>query len=117
MSDCCSINKDVEPEPKRHVCPKNGKQYHEVPFATVLHHVKQPWIHAPKQQSYYYCYDPDCDVVYFGKDNLMILKDQLRTKVGVKETAEDALICYCFDISKAQAQSNEQAKALEISKQ
>jgi len=114
MSDCRSNNRDVDPQPKRHVCPKNGKQYHEVSFSTVLHHVKEPWKHVPKEQTYYYCFDPDCDVVYFGIDNSTILKNQLRTKVGVKESGEDGLICYCFDISKAQAQTSEQAKVFVI---
>ena len=114
MSDCCTNNKDVEQQPRRHVCPKNGKQYLEVPYGTVLHHVKEPWKQAPKEQAYYYCDDPECDVVYFGIDNSTLLKGQLRTKIGVKETSEDALICYCFDVSKAQALTSEQAKAFVI---
>lgn len=114
MSDCCAPNKEVEPHPKRHVCPGNGKQFLEVPYSTVIHHVRSPWTLSPKKQVYYFCDDPNCDVVYFGIDNSKILKDQLRTKVGIKETSEDALICYCFGVSKLDAQINEQAKAFVI---
>jgi len=73
--------------------------------------IKEPWNLTFKQQTYYFCSDPDCDVVYFGSDNSSIHKDQLRTKVGIKETSDDALICYCFDVSRTTAQANEKAKA------
>jgi len=111
MSDCCSDNKKSEQHPKRHVCPNNGNSYFEVPFETVLHHIKQPWEFALKEQAYYFCEDPNCDVVYFGVDNSIVKKEQLRTIVGIKVPAEDALICYCFGVSKAQAKTNNQAKA------
>ena len=114
MSDCCSLKKQVAQHPKRHVCPKNGKQYLEVPYGTVLHHAKTPWKLAPKEQAYYFCDDPNCDVVYFGSDDSAIRKDQLRTKVGVKETSDEVLICYCFGVSKSQAKSDKQAKAFVI---
>lgn len=116
MSDCCFSKKEVENRPRRHVCPENGKRYIEVPYSTVLHHVKAPWKLAPKEQAYYFCEDPNCDVVYFGVDNKIIPKDQLRTKVGIKEMFDEALICYCFDILKSDAQANAQAKAFVIEK-
>ena len=116
MSDCCSSKKEVQQHAKRHVCPENGAQYLEVPYSTVLHHIKEPWKLALKEQAYYFCDDPHCEVVYFGIDKSIIRKDQLRTKVGIKETSEDALICYCFGVTKAQALTNEQAKAFVIEK-
>lgn len=114
MSDCCSTNKESEQHPKKHVCPVNGKQYLEVPYGTVLHHVNKPWDLAPKEQSYYFCDDPDCDVVYFGIDNSTIKKNQLRTQIGIKETSEDAMTCYCFGVSKAEAKTDNKAKAFVI---
>lgn len=114
MSDCCLADNESEQHPKRHVCPENNKPYLEVPFGTVLHHVKTPWELALKEQAYYFCDDPNCDVVYFAVDNSTIKKDQLRTQVGIKETDEDALICYCFGVSKAQAKTHEQVKAFVI---
>ena len=111
MPDYCSSNQETNQTPKRYKCPRNHKQYLEVPFSTVLHHVKEPWHLNLKEQAYYYCDDPHCEVVYFGLDDTTITKSMLRTKVGIKETAEDTLICYCFDITKAEAKSNKQAKA------
>lgn len=114
MSECCSSNKEVEQPPKRYVCPENGQQYLEVPYSTVLHHVKEPWKLALKEQAYYFCDDPDCDVVYFGIDDFTIRKNQLRTNIGIKETSEDALICYCFGVSKLEAKTNKQVKEFVI---
>lgn len=114
MSNCCSSQQTTKQSSKRHCCPINGKQYLEVPYGTVLHHVKEPWKLALKEQAYYFCDDPHCDVVYFGIDGSTLLKNQLRTKVGVKETSEDTLICYCFGISKAEAKANVQAKTFVV---
>lgn len=114
MSDCCSSTKDTTQIPKRHICPKNGTQYHEVPYRTVLHHVKAPWDLSLTEQHYYFCDDPNCVVVYFGLDNTTITKSMLRTKVGIKETADDTLICYCFGVTKADAISNKRAKSFVV---
>ena len=114
MSDCCSTNKESEQYPKRHVCPNNGKAYLEVPYGTVLHHIKSPWELALKEQVYYYCDDPQCDVVYFGIDDSVVSKHQVRTKIGVKEPSNDTFICYCFGVSKFVAQINNKAKEFVI---
>jgi len=110
MSDCCSSNTLTKNHPKKHTCPMDGKQHTEVPYNTVLHHIKQPWKSPPKEQPYYFCDDPDCNVVYFGLDNATIEKEQLRTVVGIKEKSEQALICYCYGVSKKEAQTNSHAK-------
>ena len=110
MSDCCQHTQ----HPKRFTCPANGKAYLEVSLATVLHHLKTPWIQTPKQQNYYFCDDPQCDVVYFGSDGSTYEKSQLRTKVGVKEISADSLICYCFGVTRSEAQSNELTKAFVV---
>ena len=114
MSNCCSSKKEAEQHPKRHVCPINGKPYLEVPFNTVLHHVQAPWKLMPIEQAYYFCEDPECDVVYFGYDNSTIFKEQLRTRVGIKESSDEALICYCFGVSKLEARTDERTKTFVV---
>lgn len=114
MSNCCSKSNRNHQNAKRHTCPESNKEYGEVPYKTILHHVKEPWNLALKEQAYYFCSDPDCDVIYFAYDNSTLRKNQLRTKVGIKEKSDDALICYCFDVSRATAQDNEKAKAFVI---
>jgi hypothetical protein len=49
-------------------------------------------------QRYYFCTDPDCEVVYFGADDCILRCDDLRTGVGQKSRAPDRTLCYCFDI-------------------
>lgn len=95
MSDCCNSNTSLPPVA---VCPVNGQQYSAVSLRTVLHQIRQPWQQRLTAQRYYFCDDPDCEVVYFGNDQHVILRHQLRQIVGQKSTAPDKPICYCFDI-------------------
>jgi len=77
----------------------NGKEYKEVSEKTILHHIKEPWHWKGKDQRYYFCDDPDCNVVYFGQDDSVIEKSDVRTRVGIKEKSGDALVCYCFGVT------------------
>lgn len=110
MSECCASNQCKQQNSRRHICPENGKAYLGVPYKTVLHHVKEPWKLDLLKQSYYFCDDPSCDVVYFGSNNSTINKTLIRTKIGIKENSEDSLVCYCFGVSKLVAQSSKLAR-------
>lgn len=103
MQDCCATTAS----PKQYHCPINGKPYKSVSTSTILHHINEPWNWHNKQQGYYFCEDPNCEVVYFGEDKSIINKSSLRTKVGLKESDPKSLICYCFGVSKAEASSPE----------
>jgi hypothetical protein len=110
MSDCCSTSCTPKSYPKKHTCPANGKDYGQVSSTTIKHHIKAPWSWNEKEQGYYFCSDPDCSVVYFGQDNSVIEKALLRTEVGIKEKSEQALICYCFGVTKSEAEANPLAR-------
>ena len=84
MSDCCSKSCSSNEVHETHRCPVNGKVYKGVSEKTILHHINEPWQWEDKQQNYYFCDDPECDVVYFGQDNSVIKKSELRNIVGVK---------------------------------
>ncbi len=101
MNKCCSQKDTTEHYPKSHHCPVNGESYASVKRKTLLHHVSQPWLCSLPEQGYYFCSNPDCDVVYFGQDNTVVHKSELRTDVGQKSHDRDAAICYCFGVSKA----------------
>lgn len=105
MSDCCST-RPTGCFPKRHTCPANGKAYALVPSSTIKHHIKAPWSWNEKNQGYYFCSDPDCEVVYFGQDDSVIEKSSLRSEVGTKETSENALVCYCYGVTRSEAKNN-----------
>jgi Zinc binding domain len=101
MSGCCTHTPGNTVHPRKRRCPLSGMECSEVPRRTILHHLKESWKWSGSATSYYCCDDPECDVVYFGDDGSVILKSQLRTLVGVKETSGDTLLCYCFGVSKA----------------
>ena len=72
----------------------------EVSARTIAHHIKEAWVWQQTAERYFFCDDPLCEVVYFGDDGSTILKSQLRTRVGLKDTSDDSLLCYCFGVSK-----------------
>lgn len=110
MSDCCSSSACESKPPKKYRCPANGQEYAEVSARTILHQLKQAWAWSPTASAYYYCDDPACDVVYFGNDDSVILRSQLRADVGAKSPADDALLCYCFGVSRADYQRDPSVK-------
>ena len=114
MSDCCSTHCRTESFPRKRKCPVNGKEYGAVSPKTIKHHIKEPWLWKVKHQGYYFCSDPDCSVVYFGQDDSVIEKESVRTEIGVKEQSENALVCYCFGITKAQAKISTLARQFVI---
>ena len=110
MSDCCSSSRHNTNHPKKHPCPITGMEYTEVSARTIAHHIMGAWEWSPTSGRYFFCDDPECDVVYFGEGGSTILKIQLRTRVGLKEHSGDRLPCYCFGISKDDFQGNPASK-------
>jgi hypothetical protein len=103
MSDCCSSPRPAV-HPRQHRCPANGKAYSEVSARTIAHHIRKAWEWQAGECRYFYCDDPDCEVVYFGEDGSVLPKSELRTRIGAKEEASDeALVCYCFGVTRADA--------------
>jgi hypothetical protein len=62
----------------------NGKEYGLVSSAAIKHHIKTPWSWNEEVQGYYFCTDPNCEVVYFGQDDSIVNKSSIRTDIGVK---------------------------------
>lgn len=116
MSDCCSKACSTSVSNNRHLCPVNGKEYKEVSEKTILHHIKEPWHWKSKDQRYYFCDDPSCNVVYFGQDDSVIEKSDVRTRVGIKEKSGDALVCYCFGVTIAGAATQSETRTFVIEK-
>lgn len=106
MSDCC----EASSPPRKRDCPVSGQACVEVSVNTIAHHLRQAWGWDSKDQRYFFCDDPACGVVYFGADNSVILKAQLRTTVGAKESMPDALLCYCYGVTRAVALSDPAAR-------
>lgn len=101
MNNCCSPNGSDSAQDRKGRCPANGREYAVVAVRTIIHHIKNAWTWTPTAKQYYFCDAPDCDVAYFGDDNSVVLKSQLRTRIGVKEQTEQDMLCYCFGVSRA----------------
>lgn len=106
MSECCETDSSDSRTPKKYRCPINRKEYSSVGIKTILHHLATPWRRDPGSQAWYFCTDPNCDVVYFGLDDSVILKSELRTVVGVKDKSDERIVCYCFGVTCAAAKEN-----------
>lgn len=113
---CEQTNTDTKLIPKKLNCPVNGKPYMQVEPKTISHHLKKTWEWHSAKQGYYFCSDPECDVVYFAEDGSVIKTSELRTTVGVKELKPESLICYCYGVTLNDAQSDKTIKEFVIQK-
>lgn len=119
MSPCCADNNsssssDKNTYPRKQPCPVNKNNYVLTSLKTVLHHIRNSWSANLKEQGYYFCDDPKCDVVYFGEDGCAIKKSELRTKISVKQNEDDDLICYCFGIKRKDVKNDHSIKEFVI---
>jgi hypothetical protein len=106
MSDCCEKTPGKPRNPGKSCCPQNGQEYAEVQAKTITHHLKHPWGWKDEGKRYFFCSDPECDIVYFSEDDAVITRQQLRSVVGVKENNADAPVCYCFGVTRADAMAD-----------
>jgi hypothetical protein len=106
VNSCCSSSSCNVNSLKKHPCPANGLAYSEVSVKTIVHHLREPWCWTPTGRHYYFCDDPECDVVYFGDDDSVVPKSRLRTRVGAKGQDRNGLLCYCFGVTMADFERN-----------
>ena len=116
MSHCCTSTHLVDNASKRYRCPVNGQEYKPVSLTTILHNITEPWQFHDGEQGYYFCDDPECEVVYFGQDNSVINISALRVPVGIKQKSKDATLCYCFGVTLNAFIANPELKAFVIEK-
>jgi len=81
-----------------------------------MHQIRTPWQEPLEERSFYFCDDPECDVVYFDEEDNVICSWELRSGIGIKQDSVTATLCYCFDISFEQASLNAGLKEYVINK-
>ena len=81
---------------------------------TVMHHIERAWDWTSTATHYYFCNDPECDVVYFGDDSSFVRRSHLRTRVGARERGDSDLLCYCFGVTKEDAEREPAIKSFVI---
>lgn len=99
MSACC----EVKPAdwPAVMTCPVTERRSKRVDLLTVRSLVRQLPLGMPPT-AYYFCDDPECDVVYFPSDLQapVFRRADLWVRVGVKEKADPIPVCYCFGFTR-----------------
>ena len=116
MSDCCSSKKHDKAGNQKRDCPVCHQKSMAVSLKTMLHHLKKVWEYQLEKKQYYFCADADCEVVYFSDGNSVINKADVRTQIGIKEKSAEALLCYCFGVSKKDAKESRTCKQFVIQK-
>jgi CopZ-like zinc binding protein len=48
-----------------------------------------------------FCKTPGCDVVYYAAAGRLVRKQEVRVRVGLKETEDPIPLCYCFGFGRA----------------
>lgn len=100
MADCCTV-KDAAPAPTVMNCPASGTKSKRADALTVKALVRHLPFGLGKVQ-YYFCEAPGCDVVYFAADPgaATFRRGDVLVRVGVKEPGDNALLCYCFGVTR-----------------
>jgi hypothetical protein len=83
-------------------CPLSGTQGRKVDGATVKSLLSTS-LRSVRDVPYYFCHEPECDVVYFSEDGEQTFyKQEVRERVYQKEAHDPATpICYCFRHTRA----------------
>ena len=84
-------------------CPDCGEKGQPVSADTARHLVREERIAQLDRKDLLFCKTPTCSMVYYNSDGgLSFRKDDIRVRVGLKETEDPVWVCYCFDVSERQ---------------
>jgi len=105
MADCCKVRPAATTEPTKGVpcqqCGRPGKPVDRITVDALLKPELRAGLNGTR---YVFCETSDCPVVYFALDGTRFTKDQIRVRVGLKETEDPILVCYCFGITERMIQ-------------
>ncbi|SNQ60293.1 putative iron-sulfur cluster-binding metallochaperone [Candidatus Methanoperedens nitratireducens] len=103
---CCEIDDvaccDIKVSEDTAICKECGGKGKSVGEITLKSLVKEPVLEAIESlNGFYYCETPTCGVVYFNNEQQVYLhKEDLKIRVGIKETESPIPVCYCFGWTK-----------------
>ena len=110
MNICESSEVEDKNKSRKRQCPHCQNTSWPVAMRTLLHHVQFPWNKDIKEDDFFFCDNPRCEMAYFS-DDTQIEKVKLRAF----QPQQQAMLCYCFGISIAAYQEalvNEQAEPI-----
>ncbi len=92
---CCAIDETKDCTDICKECGNSGKQVLEITLRSM---VKEPaLVHIENPDAFYFCETPTCGVVYFNNEQQVYLhKENVKVRVGIKETENPVPVCYCF---------------------
>jgi len=96
MSDCCS-SPESTPAPKaKLICPACGQAGQPVTTRLLKHQVKPEHLASVEDGPFNFCRTASCEVVYFNDRGTLLKKNDVRQRIGLKETDGTVPVCYCF---------------------
>jgi Zinc binding domain len=100
MSDRCSsdlsaVSQSTDDSAESR-CPNCGETGQPVSPVTLKHMVRPDFLELVSKTGFRFCRAVDCSTVYFHADGEVLKKTDLRVRVGLKETLDPVLVCYCF---------------------
>ncbi len=101
MSQCCASSNDAAcslPAAEPGVCSACGKRGKTVSTLTVKSLVRAH-MQVLTSVTFSFCRTPECEVVYFS-NQAVFKKQDLKVRVGIKETTNPIPLCYCFEYSR-----------------
>ena len=94
---CCLVTEKTN-APARAECPVSKTVSRKVQRKTIEHLLTEEKAGLIQHVQYYYCAEPECNVVYFSNENVPYFSiDDLRVKVFAKDKRDDVNVCYCYD--------------------
>lgn len=95
MSDCCSA--PIRYDETQSQCRLCGHKGHKVERLTIEHMLTATALARLNDHPYHFCRTPTCSVVYFSNEaDSYFHKEDVRIRIGLKETEDPIPICYCF---------------------
>lgn len=91
---CC----DVSESRGISICRECGNKGKSVKEITLKSLVRSQKLEAIKNlDGFFFCETPTCKVVYFNNEQQVYLrKEDVKVRVGIKETEDPIPVCYCF---------------------
>lgn len=77
-------------------CTEPGASRRRVGAATLEHLLKEEALRLAEGGEWFFCGDPNCDVVYFAADGRTLPRSALKVPVGLKQGSSPRTVCYCF---------------------
>lgn len=78
-----------------------GQAGRPVALQTLKHQVKPEHLKTVEHGSFNFCRTATCEVVYFNESGVVLVEDDVRERIGLKETQDPVSVCYCFGFTEA----------------